>query len=169
MLFDLYYDYAGASGCSGSSRASQDQDTLGPLSSAPTQAPRAASPFPLFSDPIPKQCKFPSASYQGTFFGSLNFSPNSGFKTTPRSLPGEQGPHCSSLSKEHASWGLCGHDPLPALAEGSSFVLGAFLLVGKRSTHRYLSEGLTRSEEIPVLIRSKVSLVPDIIRQPAEF
>lgn len=52
--------------------------------SAPTQAPRAASPFPLFSDPIPKQCKFPSASYQGTFFGSLNFSPNSGFKTTPR-------------------------------------------------------------------------------------
>ena len=65
--------------------------------------------------------------------------------------------------------GLSEHSPLTAVAEGKTFVLGDFLLMEARCTFEYLSVGLICQEEIHVLIKSKVSLVPDIIRQPTEF
>lgn len=137
IMIKLELQAAQAAAC-----ASQDRNTLGPLRSYPG-SPSSFSISTVFR-PHPKTMKVSICQLPGNFFGSLNFSPNSGFKTTPRSLPREQGPHCSSPRKEHASWGLSGHDPLPALTEGRSFVLGAFLLVEKRSTYKYLSVGLIR-------------------------
>lgn len=65
--------------------------------------------------------------------------------------------------------GLPGHKPPTAEAEGRTFVLRDLLLAEERGTSERPSARLIREEEMHILLKSKVSLVLDIIRQPTEF
>lgn len=79
-------------------------------------------------------------------FGSLNFSPNAGFKTTPMSLPWEQGPYCLPVlqqPKEGACFfGAFWSQPTHGCHRGRTFVLRNLLLIEGRNTFEYMSVGL---------------------------
>lgn len=63
---------------------------------SPICTPQAALHFHCFQTPS-KNNESCHLSVTRELSGSLNFSPNSSFKTTPMSLPWEQGPHCSAV------------------------------------------------------------------------
>lgn len=66
---------------------------------SPIHIPLAALHFHCFQTPSKNNESF-HLSVTKELSGSLNFSPNSSFKTTPMSLPWEQGAHCSAVLQQ---------------------------------------------------------------------